>query len=164
MARELHDSVSQALFAMTMHARSAELTVARAGLGARTPLARSLEQLSQLSRGTLAEMRALIFELRPEALADEGLVRALRTYAAAISARGHLTISVDGPAGRLPLGADVEADLYRIVSAALRERWSRHRADTVAVTLRVDRQELTVTVVDDGVGSTRPRDGPVVRA
>ncbi len=97
-------------------------------------------------------MRALIFELRPEALADDGLVRALRTYAAAISARGHLTISIDGPTGRLPLDADVEADLYRIVSSALRDLMEQARADTVAVTLRLDRQELTVTVVDDGVG------------
>ncbi|RYZ32589.1 MAG: GAF domain-containing protein, partial [Propionibacteriaceae bacterium] len=157
VARELHDSVSQALFAMTMHARAAELTVLRAGLS-RTPLARSLEQLSQLSRGTLAEMRALIVELRPEALTDEGLVRALRTCAAAISARGHLSISVDGPAGRLPICADVEADLYRFVSTALRDL-EQDGADTAAVTLQVDQQELTVTLVDGSLGydeTTRP--------
>ena len=166
VARELHDSVSQALFAMTMHARAAELLVARAGLGGGTPLAGSLEQLSQLSRGTLAEMRALIFELRPEALAEEGLVRALRTRAEAISAGRPLSISVEGPADRLPLEADVEGALYWIVATALRDLEEQARADTVAVTVHLDGQKLTVTITDEGVGdgvgdaSARETGGP----
>ena len=152
VARVLHDSVSQALFAMTMHARAAELAATQAGLGAGTPLVRSLEQLSQLTRGTLAEMRALIFELRPEALADEGLVKALTTYAAAVSVRGARRISVDGPVGRIPVDADVEGDLYRIVAGVLRELMEHGWADTVAVALHLGQEELTVTIVDEHVG------------
>ena len=158
VARELHDSVSQALFAMTMHARAAELAVAKTGLSQHPPLARSLEQLSQLSRGALAEMRALIFELRPEAFADEGLLQALSTRAAAISARENLRIRVAGPTGRLPVDADVETALYQIVSEILRDVVKHAGADIVSVTLHVDERTVSITVVDDGAGvdPTRP--------
>ena len=64
VARELHDSVSQGLFSMTMHARAARLAMAQAGLGESGPLGSSIVALAELTRGALAEMRALIFELR----------------------------------------------------------------------------------------------------
>ncbi len=97
VARELHDAVSQALFSMTMHARTAELALARTPQPADRPLARAIGQLRELTALALAEMRALIFELRPDALATEGLVAALTRQAAAISAREQLPITVDGP-------------------------------------------------------------------
>jgi signal transduction histidine kinase len=59
LARDLHDSVSQALFAITMHARGAQLAMTRAGLDEDGPLGRSLVQLAELSRAALAQARAL---------------------------------------------------------------------------------------------------------
>ena len=67
-----------------------------------------LREISQLTRGALAEMRALILELQPGALAEEGLVAALTQQASALSAREGLVIAVDGPDGRLPLGPEAE--------------------------------------------------------
>ena len=87
LARDLHDSVSQALFSMSMQARTAQLALARVPHPDGGPLARAVGQLRELAAGALAEMRALIFELRPAALAEEGLVAALARQAAAISAR-----------------------------------------------------------------------------
>ena len=87
LARDLYDSVSQALFSMTMHARTAQLALARVPHPDGGPLVRTVGQLRELAAGALAEMRALIFELRPEALAEEGLVAALARQAAAVSAR-----------------------------------------------------------------------------
>jgi len=86
LARDLHDSVSQALFSMSMQARTAQLALARVPHPDGGPLARAVGQLRELAAGALAEMRALIFELRPAALAEEGLVAALARQAAAISA------------------------------------------------------------------------------
>ena len=60
---------------MTMHARAAQLSMAQAGLDESGPLARSIAELAELTRGAMAEMRALIFELRPAALAEEGSSR-----------------------------------------------------------------------------------------
>ena len=81
--------------------------------------ARELEEVETLSRSALAEMRALIFELRPGGLAEEGLVAGLTKHAAAVSAREALTIAVEGPSERLPLSPDCEEHLYRIGQEAL---------------------------------------------
>ena len=94
LARELHDSVSQALFSMTLHARTAQLAMAKQELPEDGPLGQSIAQLRELSQGALAEMRALIFELRPDALPGEGLTAALSKQAAALSARTGLPIHV----------------------------------------------------------------------
>jgi len=152
LARELHDSVSQALFSMTMHARAAQLSLAKAGLDESGPLGRSVAQLAELTRGALAEMRALIFELRPGALAEEGLVAALRKQGAALTAREQVAITVEGPEPRLELGAGVEEHLYRIVSEALHNVVKHAGADSAAVTVTVQEDVLRVTVSDDGAG------------
>ncbi len=152
LARELHDSVSQALFSMTMHARAAQLSMATAGLDPTGPLGRSIAQVAELTRGALAEMRALIFELRPGALAEEGLVAALRKQGAALSAREQVAITVEGPEQRLELGAGVEEHLYRIVSEALHNVVKHAHADSAAMVVTTEAGVLQVVVRDDGAG------------
>jgi signal transduction histidine kinase len=152
LARELHDSVSQALFSMTMHARAAQLSMAKAGLDDSAPLGRSITQLAELTRGALAEMRALIFELRPGSLAEEGLVQALRKQGAALTAREEVAITVDGPDQRLGLLAGTEEHLYRIASEALHNVVKHARADSAAVRVVVQDGILGVTVTDNGAG------------
>jgi len=83
LARELHDSVSQALFGIGLGARTAREHLDRDPGAARAPL----DYVLQLAEAGLAEMRALIFELRPESLEKEGLVGALAKQAAARRAR-----------------------------------------------------------------------------
>ena len=152
LARELHDSVSQGLFSMTMHARAAQLSMAKAGLDQGGPLGRSIAELAELTRGALAEMRALIFELRPAALAEEGLVAALRKQAAALSAREQVVITVDGPEERLDLAAGVEEHLYRIASEALHNVVRHSGADGATVSVKAEAGGLRVEVRDDGAG------------
>ena len=115
LARELHDSVTQALFSMTLVSRSVELLLDRDVDAART----QLTQLRELQREALAEMRALIFELRPGNLEQDGLTRALKTHTAALQGRIGLPVVVESTLGdeRLPL--PVEEALYRIAQEAL---------------------------------------------
>jgi len=152
LARELHDSVSQALFSMTMHARAAQLSMAKAGLDQDTPLGRSVAELTELTRGALAEMRALIFELRPAALAEEGLVAAVRKQAAALTARERVVITVAGPEERLELEPGVEEHLYRIVSEALHNVVKHAAAGNAEVAITAGPDVLRVVVSDHGVG------------
>ncbi len=152
LARELHDSVSQALFSMTLHARAAQRHLETAGLGAGEPAAREVERLRELTAGALAEMRALIFELRPGALAEEGLVAAVCKQAAALGARTATTIRVEAPAERLELAPDAEEHLYRLVLEALNNALKHADADTIEVDLRVEGDALVVGVRDDGRG------------
>jgi signal transduction histidine kinase len=151
LARELHDNVSQALFASAMHARSAEKQLVRSGIDA-PRLTDDVSALRELTASALTEMRALIFELRPDALVSEGVVAALERQAAAIHAHTDLTVTVSGPAHRLPLRPDVEEHLYRIALEALNNAVKHAAAKnlTVQVTDLGDVVELAVS--DDGVG------------
>lgn len=160
IARDLHDSVSQSLFSMTLHARAAQLALQRNRSAHESPEHRSVAELRNLTQVALAEMRALIFELRPDALADEGLLSAVRKHAAAIAAREAIPISVTGP-DRISLDADTEEALYRLVQEALHNVVKHAQASTVTVTLEpqgIDR--LVVEIRDDGVGFDPDADHP----
>ncbi|HET8627773.1 MAG TPA: histidine kinase, partial [Thermomicrobiales bacterium] len=161
LARELHDSVTQALFSTTLHARAAQLAIERADLPPDGPAARGVAQLRELTQGALAEMRALIFELRPGALAEEGLVAALRKQAAALAAREGLAVAVEAPEGRVPLDPAVEEHLYRIAQEALHNAVKHAGASRAVVRLATGDGALTLEVADDGRGfdPAAPRPG-----
>ena len=89
LARELHDSVTQALFSMGLTLRTIELLLDRDPAAARAKFA----ELRELQNDALAEMRALIFELRPRGLETDGLAQALRNHAAAVAGRTGLSIT-----------------------------------------------------------------------
>jgi signal transduction histidine kinase len=109
LARELHDSVSQSLFSLTLAVQTA-----RDHLIAHPALAeQALALADDLARGALAEMRTLLFELRSTALQDEGLAAALEKHAAVVQHRAGLEVQVQvEDQRRLP--ADQEEALYRI--------------------------------------------------
>ena len=156
LARELHDSVSQALFSMTLHARAAQRHLETAGIASDAAAAREVERLRELTTGALAEMRALIFELRPGALAEEGLVAAVCKQAAALEARSGTTMRVEAPGERLELAPDVEEHLYRLVLEALNNALKHADAETIDVSLQLgagsEGDALVVTVRDHGRG------------
>ena len=147
LARELHDSVTQALFSMTLVSRSVEML-----LGTDPEAARAhLEQLRELQREALAEMRALIFELRPGNLQADGLVRALKTHTAALQGRLGLPVVVESDLNeRLPLAA--EEVLYRIAQEALHNVVKHAAARQVRVDVRPLDGGVRLRVEDDGKG------------
>lgn len=147
LARELHDSVSQALYGIALGARTA-----------RTLAERDLQQVIEpidyvlgLAEAGLEEMRALIFELRPEALASEGLVAALDRQLRALRARHGL--EVDSDLGDEPdVDLAVKEVLYRIAQEALHNVVKHARATAVGCVLMRSDVALELTVTDDGIG------------
>jgi signal transduction histidine kinase len=96
-------------------------------------------------------MRALIFELRPESLAVEGLIAALDHQLDAIRARHGLT--VEASLGREPdVPLAVKEALYRIAQEALHNTVKHARATTVMVSLENGPEELALDIGDDGSG------------
>ena len=147
LARELHDSVTQALFSMTLVSRSVEMLLEKDPVAARD----QLTQLRELQKEALAEMRALIFELRPGNLEQDGLVRALKTHASALQGRLGLPIVVESDlADRLPLSA--EEVLYRIAQEALHNVVKHAAARSVRVEVRREGGAVRLRVEDDGKG------------
>ncbi len=152
LARELHDSVSQALFSMTLHTRAVELAVEREGGEPSGRVVRGLAELRNLTEGALAEMRASIFQLRPEALHEEGLAAAVEKHAAAVAAREGLHVVVRAPGDRLPLDDRAEEELFRVVQEALHNSVKHARPSRVDIDLATEDGVMVVEVRDDGIG------------
>jgi PAS domain S-box-containing protein len=147
LARELHDSVTQALFSMTLVTRSTELLLDRDPGAVKA----KLSSLRDLQREALAEMRALIFELRPGNLEQDGLLPALRTHTAALQGRIGLPIVVTSELSeRLPL--EVEEVVYRIAQEALHNVVKHAAARQVELTLDRRGDGLLLRIRDDGKG------------
>ncbi|WP_169512956.1 GAF domain-containing sensor histidine kinase [Actinopolymorpha alba] len=147
LARELHDSVSQALYGIALGARTARQVLDYAPEQVDQPIGYIL----QLAEAGLADMRALIFELRPQALAEEGLVVALHKQLAALHARHGVVTHAD--LGTEPAAAlKVKQAFYRIAQEAL-QNIARH-AHAHHVTMRLDSSagELVLEISDDGTG------------
>jgi PAS domain S-box-containing protein len=147
LARELHDSVSQALYGIALGARTARTLLDRDPRQAAEPL----EYVLNLAEAGLAEMRALIFELRPESLKTEGLVAALDKQLAALRARQGIAVEAtlcDEP--DVPL--ELKEPLYRIAREALHNIVKHARATHVKVRLECGDDGIALEVTDDGVG------------
>nr|MBA3307884.1 hypothetical protein [Chloroflexota bacterium] len=128
-----HDSVTQALFSMTLTTRTVELLLRRDPAEAR----RQVTLLKELQRDALAEMRALIFALRPGSLEKDGLLQALRTYAAAVEQRSGLSVSVESSIDER-LAPDLEDALFRVgqdarVIEAVSEAYARKYGEDASV-------------------------------
>jgi PAS domain S-box-containing protein len=147
LARELHDSVTQALFSMTLVTRTTELLVDRDPAAAKEKLG----SLRDLQREALAEMRALIFELRPGNIEQDGLLAALKTHTAGLQGRIGLPIVVTSDlAERLPL--TIEEVLYRISQEALHNVVKHAAAREVTLSIERPAKGLRLRIVDDGKG------------
>ena len=147
LARELHDSVSQALYGIALGAHTALTLLDRDP----QQVAEPLNYVLSLAEAALVEMRALIFELRPESLEREGLVGALTQQAAAVQARHHLVVSTafcEEPAQPLK----IKQELYRVAQEALQNTVRHARANTVELRLSEIEEALVLAVCDDGVG------------
>jgi signal transduction histidine kinase len=155
LARELHDSVSQALFAITLHTRAAQLSFQSLKLGTEGMVGHHLSELQRLTQAALAEMKALIFELRPEALREEGLVAAIRKQVDALMARDELIVDLEEPSRPLVLAPKVEEELYRLAQEALGNAVKHARAERLRVRIVAGYpgpQHLMLEIADDGVG------------
>src|SRR5205823_8310634 len=147
LARELHDSVSQALYGIALGARAARTALERDIRRAAEPL----DYVLSLAEAGLAEMRALILELRPESLEAEGLVAVLDKQVVALRTRHPLPIDTD--LGEEPAASgDVKQTVYRIAQEALHNAVKHARATRAELTLRATTEELELAVRDDGVG------------
>jgi signal transduction histidine kinase len=150
LARELHDSVTQAIYGVVLGTRSTLAMLRREpDSGA---AAGALEQVAAMAETALSEMRELLVELHPRSLLDEGLAGALRRLCAAAASR-YRGVDVECDAGSEPdLPAATREALYRIAQEALRNALRHGRPRRVAVSLQPDAGGLALEVCDDGVG------------
>jgi signal transduction histidine kinase len=148
LSRDLHDSVTQSLYGVTLYAEAAARQLI---LGDTDAVADHLRELRATAQESLREMRLLIFELRLPTLKSEGLAAALQMRLEAVEEKVGLETSftADGD-GRLP--PEIEEGLYRIAQEALNNALKHAHADRVSVHLHHSHQGVTLEIADDGVG------------
>jgi nitrate/nitrite-specific signal transduction histidine kinase len=151
LARDLHDSVTQALFGVTMYAEAATRLLS-SGDSNGSKVVDHLRELQATAQEALREMRLLIFELRPPVLEEEGLVAALQARLDTVETRSGLEVELKVEGGGERLSHEIEAGLYRIAQEALNNVLKHAEAHRIAVCLRQDERSVTLEVADDGVG------------
>jgi signal transduction histidine kinase len=148
LARELHDSVTQRLFSLELAAETATTLLDRDLDAVRVQLAR----VQEMAREAMAELRAVIFELRPATVQDEGLLVALRKHVDVLRRVEQRPISFTADGGLPPVGPGAEAETFRIAQEALNNALRHSGAARIWVRLGARDGRLTLEVGDDGVG------------
>ncbi len=146
LRRDLHDGLGPQLASLTLTLAAAR-ELLRHDIDAADML---LQELSAHTQAAITDIRRVVYDLRPPALDDLGLVLALREQAANYTRAG-LQITIDAPDHLPPLPAAIEVAAYRITQEALTNVVRHAQARTCAVCMTLNRA-LDVEVRDDGVG------------
>lgn len=147
LARDLHDSVTQTLFSLSLTAEAA------AELAERDPSAarEQTRMVAQLARDALGEMRTLVFELRPPALEADGLVATLRKHVEVIRRASGIDVTLLAE-GEGSVAHEIELEAYRIIQEALNNATKHSGAKSIVVRIEIEGDALRATVTDDGAG------------
>lgn len=148
LARDLHDSVTQSLYSLTLFAEGG-LELATAGNLEQVKY--NLKRMGETALQALKEMRMLVFELRPLDLEHEGLVGALHRRLSAVEGRANVKARLVAEE-LIELPAPVEEGLYRIAQEALNNALKHGSVTTTTVYLRVEDEHIELEVVDNGIG------------
>ena len=147
LAQNLHDAVNQSLFSAGLIAEVLPRLWERDQEAAR----QSLEDLRRLTRGALAEMRALLAELRPSVLTDAELGDLLRLLGNVLAGRMNIPVTVT-VTGKGSLPAEVQVTLYRLCQEALNNIAKHAQASQVDIDLSHTSGQVELQIRDNGLG------------
>lgn len=154
LSRDLHDSVKQRVFAMSMQLGTAQVLLDREPERARE----AIDHAERLARQAGSELNLVIQELRPVDLEDRGLPDALRGYARDWSGQSGIPAEVT-VSGELPEAPEVEYALLRIAQEAMANVARHSRASSVRLELRTEGRAVALSIIDDGIGFDPVRSG-----
>jgi signal transduction histidine kinase len=147
LLRDLHDSVSQKLYGLV-----ALTEAAQAGIEAGSQIAplQVLTRIGENARQAVKEMRLFLYEMQPIDLKD-GLVSSLHHRLAAVEGRADIKAGLVADEN-IQLSKDTEIALYYIAQEALNNILRHAHARNVSVVLKQTRQNVTLEIIDDGIG------------
>lgn len=150
LARDLHDSVNQILFSLSLTAKGAESMLSKSLQ--LQPAAEAMKDIRALSQEALKEMRALIMQLRPAGL-ESGLLSALQEYGT-----GQGLQVVVHRTGMRSLPQSIEEGLWRIGQEALNNVRKHAEVTSAEISLQLSDHEAVFIVTDRGKGGAKRRD------
>ncbi|MFC5540989.1 GAF domain-containing sensor histidine kinase [Ureibacillus suwonensis] len=149
LARDLHDSVNQLLFSVTLTARAGvEMTEDE-------DIKETFKEIQNLTQSALTEMRALIWQLRPQGL-ESGLIDAIKAYAEMLKIK--LTINVSGV---IQFPSRVEETLFRIAQEALNNIRKHAGVQEATIYLTVTKTDILLVIKDEGRGFKIDQDAKI---
>jgi signal transduction histidine kinase len=153
LARDLHDSIVQQVFSISMQAKSMEVLARRGDSVPAPAVLRIAGEVGDLSGTALADLRAMVHELRLPASADPGgLDEAVRALAESTANRTGLKFSVSAGQGLDQVEGELAEDVYRIIAEAIHNVVRHAGAGRVTIRMNLRGDRLTATVADDGQG------------
>jgi signal transduction histidine kinase len=148
LAQELHDSVTQSLYGISLYAQAATGNIR---LGQVELAGQYLEDIQNTAQESLADMRLLIYELKPPILEKEGLVAALQNRLTSVEDRVRIRSSIQANlTERLP--APIEQGLYQITREALNNIIKHAHAKNILIRLKREPKSALMEIIDDGIG------------
>ncbi len=148
LARELHDSVTQIIFGLTLSAQAARILIDRNPARA----AAELDHLQTLAQNALAEMRALIQELHPKSGNEASLSTLLQRLSVEHESNNGLMVDLQ-IYGENRLPTNIESELFRIAQEALNNVLKHAKAEKVEMTLNLEHPtQVSMKIQDNGIG------------
>jgi signal transduction histidine kinase len=148
LGRELHDSVTQSLYGISLYAQAATGKIAVDQLDQAKEY---LDDIQNTAQESLADMRLLIFELRPPILDKEGLISALQNRLMSVENRAQIKSNIKSNlTSRLP--TNIEEGLYQIAREALNNVIKHAHAKNILINVQQVHKFVSMKISDDGVG------------
>lgn len=147
LSRELHDSVTQLLYSLTLFSKTGLEFASRGDL--QNTKAR-LATISEVSQQALKEMRLMVYELKPQMLEQDGFEQAIRNRLESVEE--HLGIHTELYVTLAKIPPRLERQLYFIIQEALNNVLKHSKAGNVSIHLTADNGVLELEISDDGVG------------
>lgn len=150
LSRELHDSMTQSLFSISLHAEAALTYLDKD----RDKAIQALHQVRDASKETSTELRSLIYELQPEALSAKGLFSVIREHVSLFTRRSGILVELQmvGERSSHQLNKEQQWAIYRIVQEALNNVWKHAEVGEVELSLRMEDNSLRLSIKDRGIG------------
>jgi signal transduction histidine kinase len=148
MGRNLHDSVSQSLYALVL---SADISEKLLRIKDYTGLRQQLRDLGKVALQGLKEMRLMLYEFRPASLESGGLVKALEERLQTVEIRAGIDASIS-VVGNFDIPPQMEQEIYQIVIEGLNNSLKHAEASVVTVSLRKDEDCIYLEIQDNGLG------------
>jgi len=148
VAREIHDGPAQSMANVVLRTEVCEKLLETDIEAAR----KELQDLREIVRSSLQDVRRIIFDLRPMALDDLGLIPALSRYVENIKERNPINVTINCLGQRRRLESVVEVALYRVVQEGLQNVLKHAKAENVQINLEIGPQSIMTLIRDDGKG------------
>ena len=145
LARELHDEIGQLLTVIKMQLTAAQRSSDDA-------VANDLETAVDTIDDTINQIRSLSLRLRPSVLDDLGLAAAIEWQAGEVRDKAGIVADVDIEPGISRLSSELESVFFRVAQETMTNIMRHSQAKSVSISLVTDDEDVTMTIVDDGVG------------